>query len=100
MSSAAVPTPGDGLTEAEREALTHALGLLDTMPRIRATVAAVEAILRDRAPDVAAIKAEALREAADEADSFGHHWSGACAVAFFTLAEDLHSRADALAAER
>lgn len=47
--SAAVPTPGDELTEAERRSLDRAIP--PGRPVIRERVhAAVEAILRDRAP--------------------------------------------------
>jgi hypothetical protein len=42
---------------------------------------------------VAAERAAAVEEAADAADSIGHHWSGAPALAFFALAGDLRSRA-------
>lgn len=38
--------------------------------------------------------AKTLREAAEQARSIGHHWSGAPALAFFALAGDLRDRAD------
>lgn len=34
---------------------------------------------------------DGLRDAADRADSVGHHWSGAPAHAFFGLAESLRA---------
>lgn len=39
-------------------------------------------------------RAEVLREAAAEADSEGHHWSGQAARSLFSLADKLRERAD------
>lgn len=50
------------LSEAEREALTFALGELDTMPRLRAVIAWAESV---KAAAATRARAEALREAAE-----------------------------------
>lgn len=50
-------------------------------------------MIEDLCAVVAADRAAAFQEAADEADGVGHHWSGAPALAFFALAGDLRARA-------
>jgi len=56
----------------------------EALPHVRADLTAHDAEVR----------AQALRDAADMADSEGHLWSGAPAHRFFALADEYRARAE------
>lgn len=80
-------TPADHMTIAE---IIHDYATRYDLYLDRGAREDLAAILEQR---MVAERAEVLRETADVADSVGHHWSGAPALAFFALAGDLRDRA-------
>jgi hypothetical protein len=88
-------TEADGLVDLTAEERYEINRALDPGQSHRAIWDTAARIVAAR---VAAARADALDEAANELDSIGHHWSGAPAHEFFELANDLRARAAALRA--